>query len=385
MNRTSNNFQKSDKKKETIVIISTNSIGYDIRVPKLISTLNKKYNVILINWNRYGVKRDHKILTDHKWIQFNVKVRNSFELACLFPFWIFFVVMFLLIMDWDCVHSINYQSQIPALIVGKLKKKLIVFELLDLIELSSFLPKNMRKLFLRFDKLLMKYSDAIIVVDEMQIIGLNGIPNKNVQVIYDSVPVELLQKDQRDSTNKNFTLFYAGVLLRDRQLNLSNLFQAIKDLTDVNVIIAGNGDLIQEVKMWEKAYPSKIKYIGKIDYSEVIKNGVMSDLFFVLRDSSILSNKYTCGSTIFNAMICGKPLLANKDSSTANIVLNEKCGIVIDAQNLTEIREAIINLKKNPELCKILGKNAKNAYEKKYSWNCMEEKLLQFYNKLFYP
>ena len=385
MSRTSDNFQKSDQKIKTIVIVSTNSLGYDIRVPKLISTLNKKYNVILINWNRYGIKRDRKNLTNFTWIQFNFKIRNSFELACLFPVWIFFVVSHLLILEWDSVYSINYQSQIPALIVGKLKKKLIVFELLDLIELSEFLPQNIRKLFLKFDKILMMYSDAIIVVDKMQIIGLNGIPNGNVQVIYDSVPVELLPKDQRDSTNKKFTLFYAGILLRSRRLNLSNLFQAITDLADVNVIIAGNGDLVQEIKKWEETYPDKIKYIGKIGYSDVIKYGVMSDLFFVLRDSSILSNKYTCGSTIFNAMICGKPLLANKESSTANIVNDEKCGIVIDAQNIAEIREAIITLKNNPELFKILGNNAKNAYKRKYSWNCMEEKLLQFYHNLFYP
>ena len=368
--------------KKTIVIVSTNSLEYDIRVPKLISTLTKKYNVVLINWNRYGIKRDSGDPTNFTWIQFNAKIRNSFELACLFPIWISFVSFHLISMQWDSVYSINYQAQIPALIIGKLKRKLIVFELLDLIELGSFLPLGMRNIFLRFDKILMKYSDAVIVVDEMQIIGINGIPNKNVQVIYDSAPDELFAGNQHDTAQKKFTLFYAGILIRNRRLNLENLFQAILDIPDVNVIIAGNGDFVQEVKKWEESYPDKIKFIGKISYSDVIKNGMMSDLFFVLRDSTILSNKYTCGSTIFNAMICGKPLLANKDSSTARIVSKEKCGIIVDAQNIAEIREAVMNLKNNPELCRTLGKNAKNAYERTYSWNCMEQKLLQFYHTM---
>jgi glycosyltransferase involved in cell wall biosynthesis len=382
-NNNTDTFQKSDPKKKTIVIISTNSFEYDIRVPKLISTLTGKYHVILINWNRYGMKRGNEDQKNFTWIQFNAKIRNSFGLAFLYPAWFLFVSWQLMTREWDSVYSINYQSQIPALVMGKLKKKLIVFELLDLIELSEFLPNNIRNTFLRFDKMLMKHSDAVIAVDEMQITGLEGIPNDNVRVIYDSVPVALLPENQRDPAQKKFTLFYAGVLIRNRRLNLSNLFQAVLDIPDVRVIIAGNGDLVEEVRQWEESYPDKITFIGKISYSEVIRNGVMSDLFFVLRDSTILSNKYTCGSTIFNAMICGKPLLANKDSSTARIVSKEHCGIIVDANNISDIRKAIITLKDNPELCKILGENAKKAYEHTYSWDRMEEKLLRFYDTMF--
>ena len=296
---------------------------------------------------------------------------------CLFP-------GELMTREWDSVYSINYQSQIPALVMGKLKKKLIVFELLDLIELSEFLPNSIRNTFLRFDKMLMKHSDAVIAVDEMQITGLEGIPNDNVQVIYDSVPVALLPENQRDPAQKKFTLFYAGVLIRNRRLNLSNLFQAVSRICRMYMLS------LPAMAIWSRKYgsgkspyPDKITFIGKISYSEVIRNGVMSDLFFVLRDSTILSNKYTCGSTIFNAMICGKPLLANKDSSTARIVSKEHCGIIVDANNITDIRKAIISLKDNPELCKILGENAKKAYERTYSWDRMEEKLLRFYDTMF--
>ena len=81
-------------------------------------------------------------------------------------------------------------------------------------------------------------------------------------------------------------------------------------------------------------------------------------------------------------MICGKPLIVNKDSSTARIVKEVNCGIVIDGENIEEIRNAIIKLKNNPELCNTLGNNGRIAYENKYSWEIMSKNLLNLYEKI---
>ena len=81
-------------------------------------------------------------------------------------------------------------------------------------------------------------------------------------------------------------------------------------------------------------------------------------------------------------MMCGTPILVNKGTSTANKVLEEKCGVVVDAANIEEIRDAIIKLRDNPELCKELGANGRRAYEGQYSWVIMENRLIECYNKL---
>jgi hypothetical protein len=39
-------------------------------------------------------------------------------------------------------------------------------------------------------------------------------------------------------------------------------------------------------------------------------------------------------------------------------------------------------LKNDPALCKRLGENGRKAYETKYSWKIMEERLLEVYEKL---
>ena len=70
--------------------------------------------------------------------------------------------------------------------------------------------------------------------------------------------------------------------------------------------------------------------------------------------------------------------------STAIKVLEENCGLVVDANNVEEIKEAILKLRDNPKLCAELGANARRAYEERYSWEIMEQRLLALYRELTY-
>ena len=80
--------------------------------------------------------------------------------------------------------------------------------------------------------------------------------------------------------------------------------------------------------------------------------------------------------------MCGKPIIANEGTSTAIKVSQENCGLVVDANNIVEIREAIVKLRDNPTLCQELGVNARKAYEQKYGWPIMEQQLMNLYDEL---
>ena len=77
--------------------------------------------------------------------------------------------------------------------------------------------------------------------------------------------------------------------------------------------------------------------------------------------------------------MCGKPILVNSKTSTADKVLREKCGMVVDVNDLPELEKTIVLLKDNPDLCRQMGQNGRNAYEERYSWDLMEERLLNLY------
>ena len=74
--------------------------------------------------------------------------------------------------------------------------------------------------------------------------------------------------------------------------------------------------------------------------------------------------------------------MVNQGTSTTRKVCEENCGVVVDGNNVEEIRNAIIKLRDNPRLCQELGANARKAYEQKYSWEIMGQRLVALYHQL---
>lgn len=72
----------------------------------------------------------------------------------------------------------------------------------------------------------------------------------------------------------------------------------------------------------------------------------MQITLFMIRDSTLPVNRYICGSKLLEAMMCSKAIITSRDTSTAHKVVKESCGIVVNPQNVQEIKNAIIKLKK---------------------------------------
>ncbi len=372
-------------REKRVIFIRSNPPDRDVRVPKETRALKQAgYRTSLLFWDRdchYKKIRDAK---EREQVGLRLRAPYGVKVLPFFPIWWGFVFFQLLITRWQVAHAINLDCAIPTLLAGKLKRKPVIYEILD-IEYEARLPKAVLRVCTKLDKLFMRLADGIIVADEAQIEGLGGIPNHRVAPIYDSPPDAFTGKDTAHAGhqgNTTFMLFYAGVLYRNKRLNLDKVIKAIEDIDGAKLVIAGYGDLVKEIEELSHHMPHKVEFIGKISYEEVIERGLQADLFFILRDPTLPTNKYTCGSNLFNAMICGKPILASAGSSTAIKVNAENCGLVVDADSVEQIGQAIIKLKNNPQLCKELGANGRKAYEQRYSWAIMEQHLIGLYRQL---
>lgn len=85
---------------------------------------------------------------------------------------------------------------------------------------------------------------------------------------------------------------------------------------------------------------------------------------------------------LFEAIMCSKPILVSKGTAMAELVDRENCGLAVDCQSAEEIKQAIAKLKQNPELCNLLGANGRKVYEREYSWQVMEQRLLSLYHEI---
>jgi len=371
--------------KKKLVVIRGNLLDRETRATKIIhSASSNGYQVTLIDWDRGGTtprSEKKEAGSSFQEITFRFPAPWGKIILIFLPFWWSFILIQLLKSKWDIVHAIQVISLPPAILAGILKNKPVIYDMLDTYEDSIPLPKWIRDLCIRIDKILMSMTSCVILADLAQIEEVNGIPNRNVYAIYDS-PYTLKNINYQRRKNDVFTLFFAGLLSSEKKLNLDKIFLAIDRINDIKVIIAGYGNLVDEIVEWSNKIPNKIGYIGEIPHSEVLERSIQADLLFVLRDPSVLVNKYICGSKILEALMCSTPLLVSKGTSTANLVTQEKCGIVVDPNNIDEIVTAILKIKNDENLREFFRLNAQNAYNERYSWIIMESRLLKIYNSL---
>jgi len=366
--------------KKKVIFIKTNLLDIDPRLHKEMEALKRDgYSITLVCWERESRIKNVEP-ADYDEIRLRFKAPIGTKIIFFLPVWWCFVIFKLMLVDWDIVHAINFDSLIPSLIVSKLKKRPIIYEIFDVYADIRILPPPMRWIGINIEKLFMHLANIVIIANEAQPVELNGIPNKNVIGIYNSPP-DVFTGFNKIKQDK-FILFFAGSLQSDRHTNIDKVYKAILEMDDVKLILAGYGDKAKEFQVLSISNPNKLEFLGIISYSEVLRRTLSCDLIFALYDPRVPGIRYACGNKLFEAMMAGKPYLVSKGTEMAKVVVQEECGLTVDCNSIPDIKAAINKLKENSELCKILGSNGRKAYERKYNWKIMEDRLLKAYESL---
>jgi len=363
-----------------VIMIGSNSINPDVRLEKEATTLTEAgYTVKLLGWDRKGDAPQMEKRSGYT-IQ-RISLRAQFGIVVIFSLPIYWMILFfkLLNEDWDIVHASNLDTYPPSLLVAKIKRKRIIYDIFDFYADEVFLPKPIRNCVAKLDIFLMRFADAIIIVDPSRLKQIERKEDTKVTIIFNS------PEDQASSPGDfhiyegtPFTVFFAGFLIPGR--DFESIIEAAKDIGDIRIIIAGFGSLKERLL----SLSNQVRYftfIGRIAYSEVIQKTLQSDLLFAFYDTSIPNNRYASPNKLFEAMMCRKPILVNDGTSMADIVRKESCGLVVPYGDVDAIKKALLRLKNDPQLCKQLGLNGRRAYEQKYSWAIMRERLLALYKQ----
>ena len=113
---------------------------------------------------------------------------------------------------------------------------------------------------------------------------------------------------------------------------------------------------------------------------ESLKLEASSDVMVVLYDLQYTKNKLSSPNKIYEAMMCGIPLITNMEKELVGKELG--CGILVDYNNIAQIKEAIILLRDNVQVRTNMGQNGRKAFLQKYNWSAMEKKLFNIYSTL---
>ena len=86
--------------------------------------------------------------------------------------------------------------------------------------------------------------------------------------------------------------------------------------------------------------------------------------------------------TLLEAMSCGTPIVSTRVGGIAEALENGEAGLLVEAGDIDELKEAIWTLYRNPELGKKLALKAKVIVEQRYSAETMARRYLGVYERV---
>lgn len=359
-------------------VILVRSRAIDPAVHKVAKTLSKNgYHVKLLLWDRKGDFETEKNL-EYEIIKFRLKAPYDKPTVFFYlPIWWIYEFIFLMIENAKIIHSFDFDTLIPILIVKLINRNKIFYTIYDFYadNLPYKVPKFFRKIVAYLEKKSISFCEALFLVDKSRYKQVAGAKIKDIKYIYNSPPdYKGFLKNKKGK--RNFTIFYGGIIHMSRGLNF--VIDAIKNISQINFIIAGTGP--EEVYL-KKTYAGfeNIKFKGQISYEDVLIESFNADIIIAFYDPNLPNNKFASPNKLFEAMMCSKPIIINSEIAASKIVREEACGLLVDYGDVENLRDVLIKLKNNSQLCINMGLNGRKAYETTYGWPIMEKRLLSAY------
>ncbi|MEM4619027.1 MAG: glycosyltransferase family 4 protein [Desulfurococcaceae archaeon] len=351
---------------------------------KIAETLSERYEVILIVWNRSLEKIEIK--SNYKLFLFNLKAPyDNIKVLMFIPLWLVYQYIMLIRIKPDIVHSFDIDTLLPAIFYKIIKSKKLVYTILDFYaDTLVYAPKFIKNILSLLEKSLLRFCDAVIIVDPSRYSQIKGAPIRELGIIYNTPP-DIVGKNEffiglQKTNSMEFVIFYAGNLHRER--NLIRIIKAILTLDNTRFIIAGRGELENIIVKIAEKFRNKITYLGFITYDEVLKKGLSADALVAFYDPNIPNNLHASPNKLFEAMMLAKPIITNDGTLVAKFVKRFGIGLVVPYDDIAAIKKAFLLLRDNPNLVYLLGNNGRKLYEKFFSWNKMRERLFNIYKSL---
>lgn len=341
---------------------------------------NIDYHVIA--WNRNGSAEKNKNITFYEQkAEYGKRLLNIPKKIG----WMFFVMKEIIKNRKECkvIHACDIDAILPALFMGKLLKKKVIFDIFDWI--SSLTGKGLVYKFVEFlQNYCYKHSDAVILCEEERKAQAKA-DNKNVLIVpnipafrfdYDEETSAIIKKDLE---KYEYVVSYVGVFDHDR--GLENLLAVVSEKTNIKLNIAGFGVLDEMIRDYAEKY-SNITCWGRVDYTvgqTIQKN---SSIIAAMYHLTSPLHKYAAPNKYYESLALSVPMLTTENTLVGSKVAKYDTGFLLDETeaSLSEffsqanLHQQIANKKEN---CYNTWKNVYEDYYESY----MKNKYMVFIEK----
>ena len=357
----------------------TNSVVNDPRVTREASSLaTNGFDVTVLAWDRKSGKLMDEFDGKIKTKRFRLKAPvDSPSVILFFPLFWFWAFLHLVIFRPQVVHACDFDTMPIGVLMKMLKPETkLVYDCFEYYPgmVHHFLTPQLRTLIVLIDKAFTEFADGVILPCEerKKLYGME----KNFMIVPNTPKLQIIPTKVKA---KEFTLFYGGELSKER--GVVHMIKAAAQLKDIHLVLAGDGPLKNIIKKDYKAVQN-ITYLGILSHQDTLENMAKAHATVVFYEPTNLNSIYAASNKLFEAMMLGIPIIANKESTVSRIVTRHDCGLVVPYEDFQAFVYAILQLKNNHAVRRKLGKNGKIVFRKRCSWDRIESGFINKYKNL---
>jgi len=202
------------------------------------------------------------------------------------------------------------------------------------------------------------------------------VKKEKVSVVYNGMDVDLFQ-NTGEAREDNALLFVGNT--EDTKKGLVYLFEAMTLLPEhVTLTIVDDGPP-KKLTAWELIQKfnitHRVKFTGKLTAEELVS-------IYSRKTILVMSSLFEgFGLPAVEAMSCKTPVVVTTAGSLKEVVTPD-CGILVEPQNPTALKDAIMKLLKNKKLREQMGKAGRKRAVENFSWPVAARNTLEVYRSV---
>lgn len=161
---------------------------------------------------------------------------------------------------------------------------------------------------------------------------------------------------------------------------LASIPHIVKKYPNIKIVIAGEGTMRDQlVKAATKSdILDVVKFTGRVPYQRMKYYIAAADVI-VIPSITISGHEEGTSSLMLEAMALEKPVIASAVGGLKEVISNHSTGILVPDHNPIALAKAILYIIHDPQIPKLIGKQAREFITNEMTWNQVADKTLNIY------
>lgn len=210
--------------------------------------------------------------------------------------------------------------------------------------------------------------------DKNKFFVFENVPQKNIFKTYEINPEKIMNKEK-------LVIGYIGAVAY--YSSLKALFEACNNIENVEIVIAGKGPDSEKVENEAKKYKN-VKVLGRYNYEQDISRLYsMVDVVYSLYNVDNYNVKLALPNKLYEAIVCGKPIIVAKDTYLEEYVKELGVGFSAPYKDVDALKALIEDIYNNREKLSDISRKCMEI-RNNYFYETVEEEFLKWLEQIYF-